>query len=95
MSISLGVRESYVNLCSNPDDRLEIYRENFEAAYIQSTEMFYRMKAPEQLANNGVQAYMKYADAKLKEEEARAQRYLEGKCLFCYFFLKIICEIFG
>lgn len=57
---------------------MQIYRENFEAAYIQSTEMFYRMKAPEQLAANGVQAYMKYADSKLREEEARAQRYLEA-----------------
>ncbi|KAJ8933631.1 hypothetical protein NQ314_013894 [Rhamnusium bicolor] len=74
----IGVRESYVNLCSNAEDRLQIYRENFEAAYIQSTDLFYRMKAPEQLATNGVQAYMRYADAKLREEEARAQRYLEA-----------------
>lgn len=74
----IGVRESYVNLCSNTEDRLQIYRENFEAAYIQSTVMFYRMNAPEQLAANGVQAYMKYADSKLREEEARAQRYLEA-----------------
>jgi cullin-5 len=74
----IGVRESYVNLCSNTFDRLKIYRENFEAAYIQSTEMFYRLKAPEQLETNGVQAYMRYADSKLREEEARAQRYLEA-----------------
>nr|CAI5824989.1 unnamed protein product [Callosobruchus analis] len=74
----IGVRESYVNLCSNTEDRLQIYRENFEAAYIQSTDLFYRLKAPEQLATNGVQAYMRYADAKLREEEARAQRYLEA-----------------
>lgn len=74
----LGVRESYVNLCSNTGDRLQIYRENFEAAYIESTEMFYRLKAPEQLQANGVQAYMRYADSKLKEEESRAQRYLEA-----------------
>ncbi|XP_072386567.1 cullin-5 [Diabrotica undecimpunctata] len=74
----IGVRESYVNLCSNTEDRLHIYRENFEAAYIQSTDLFYRLKAPEQLATNGVQAYMRYADAKLREEEARAQRYLEA-----------------
>ncbi|CAH1118782.1 unnamed protein product [Phaedon cochleariae] len=74
----IGVRESYVNLCSNTEDRLQIYRENFEAAYIQSTDLFYRLKAPEQLATNGVQPYMRYADAKLREEEARAQRYLEA-----------------
>lgn len=67
-----------MNLCSNAEDKLQIYRENFEAAYVQSTEMFYRLKGPEQLAANGVQAYMRYADSKLREEESRAQRYLEA-----------------
>ncbi|PSN34374.1 Cullin-5 [Blattella germanica] len=74
----IGVRESYVNLCSNPDDKLQIYRENFEKAYMQATEAFYKMKAPLYLQANGVQNYMKYADAKLREEEQRAQKYLES-----------------
>ncbi|XP_014274662.1 cullin-5 [Halyomorpha halys] len=73
----IGVRESYVNLCSNPEDKLQIYRENFEKAYIDATESFYKMKAPQYLQANGVQNYMKYADAKLREEELRAQKYLE------------------
>ena len=55
----IGVRESYVNLCFNLDDKLQIYRENFERAYIEATEMFYSMKAPEQLEANGVQDYMR------------------------------------
>ncbi|XP_046398003.1 cullin-5 isoform X1 [Ischnura elegans] len=74
----IGVRESYVNLCSNPDDKLQIYRENFERAYIDATEAFYKMKAPQYLQANGVQNYMRYADAKLREEEQRAQKYLES-----------------
>jgi cullin-5 len=41
----LGVRESYVNLCSNVDDKLKIYRENFERAYILATESFYKIQA--------------------------------------------------
>ncbi|XP_073989349.1 cullin 5 isoform X1 [Rhodnius prolixus] len=73
----IGVRESYVNLCSNPEDKLQIYRENFEKAYIDATESFYKMKAPQYLQANGVQNYMKYADVKLREEELRAQKYLE------------------
>lgn len=73
----IGVRESYVNLCSNPDDKLQIYRENFEKAYIEATEAFYKMKAPQYLQANGVKNYMHYADAKLREEEIRAQKYLE------------------
>lgn len=73
----IGVRESYVNLCSNPTDKLQIYRENFEAAYIQATEAFYWVKAPEYLSMHGVENYMRYADLKLREEELRAQKYLE------------------
>ncbi|KAF4008850.1 hypothetical protein G4228_000656, partial [Cervus hanglu yarkandensis] len=75
----IGVRESYVNLCSNPEDKLQIYRDNFEKAYLDSTERFYRTQAPSYLQQNGVQNYMKYADAKLKEEEKRALRYLETR----------------
>ncbi|EZA46754.1 Cullin-5 [Ooceraea biroi] len=73
----IGVRESYVNLCSNPTDKLQIYRENFEAAYIQATEAFYWVNAPEYLQLHGVENYMRYADTKLREEELRAQKYLE------------------
>ncbi|BET00787.1 cullin 5 [Nesidiocoris tenuis] len=73
----IGVRESYVNLCSNTEDKLQIYRENFERAYIEATESFYKVKAPQYLQANGVQNYMRYADSKLREEELRAQKYLE------------------
>lgn len=51
----IGVRESYVNLCSNSDDKLLIYRENFEAAYLQASSAFYRLKASEQLQANGME----------------------------------------
>uniref|UniRef100_A0A8D8YCI6 Cullin-5 n=1 Tax=Cacopsylla melanoneura TaxID=428564 RepID=A0A8D8YCI6_9HEMI len=74
----IGVRESYVNLCSNPEDKLQIYREHFEKAYIAATESFYTVKAAEFLQNNGVESYMKYADSKLHEEELRACKYLES-----------------
>ncbi|XP_046751919.1 cullin-5 isoform X2 [Diprion similis] len=73
----IGVRESYVNLCSNTMDKLQIYRDNFEAAYIKATEEFYKVKAPEQLSLHGVETYMRYAEVKLREEELRAQKYLE------------------
>ncbi|XP_021330127.2 cullin-5 isoform X3 [Danio rerio] len=75
----IGVRESYVNLCSNTDDKLQIYRENFEKSYLDSTERFYKTQAPSYLQQNGVQNYMKYADGKLREEEKRALRYLETR----------------
>lgn len=74
----IGVRESYVNLCSNSTDRLQIYRENFEKAYLDATTSFYRAKAPEYLQSNGVQNYMIWADQKLREEENRGAKYLES-----------------
>ena len=58
-----------------------IFRENFERAYIEATEQFYSVKAPQQLAleadGAGVFGYMKWAEAKLREEEQRALKYLE------------------
>jgi len=69
--------DSTVNLSSDPGDKLKIYRENFEKSYIDATESFYRVKAMQYLQENGVQNYMKYAFAKLKEEETRAKKYLE------------------
>lgn len=66
-----------VNLCSNTTDKLQIYTENFVTAYIEATQAFYWVKAPEQLSLHGVENYMRYADAKLQEEELRAQKYLE------------------
>ena len=91
-----------MNLSSDSEDKLKIYRENFERAYLEATETFYKQKASEYLAENGVQNYMRcvsvegfgyvrcscvillllyssYADTKLKEEEARANRYLETR----------------
>lgn len=72
----IGVRESYVNLCSNTNDK-QIYRDNFEKAYLEATEAFYRAKASEYLETNGVRNYMIWADLKLKEEEHRGAKYLE------------------
>jgi cullin-5 len=66
-----------VNLCSNTEDKLQIYRENFERAYLEATETFYRQKAQEYLQAHGVEAYMRYAEQKLREEEARGRKYLQ------------------
>lgn len=48
---------------------------------LKATTAFYRLKANEQLQQNGVQSFMRYADAKLREEESRAKRYLEPSSL--------------
>ncbi|VDM96638.1 unnamed protein product [Thelazia callipaeda] len=74
----IGVRQSYVSLNVNDKDSLAVYRDNFERAYIDDTERFYRSYAPQVLSSEGVQNYMIYADTKLNEEQIRASRYLES-----------------
>jgi len=69
-----------VNLSSEQSQNiLGIYEENFEKAYLEHTEQFYEVKAPEFLAEHGVKEYMLYAQSKLMEEEIRAKRYLETR----------------
>lgn len=78
----VGVRESYVSLCTDSCDRLQIYRQHFEKPYVEATEAFYRRIAPQFLQENGVQTYVRYVDQKLSEEEQRGRRYLET-CAGC------------
>nr|CAB3234773.1 cullin-5-like [Phallusia mammillata] len=74
----IGVRQSFVNLCSNAEDPLQIYHEHFESSYVQATEKHYNSAAENYLNDNGVREYMKYAQQKLSEENQRATRYLES-----------------
>ncbi len=67
-----------VNLCSDPENRLKIYKEHFEKAYLDSLTEFYNIHAQQFITENGVINYLTYADSKLKEEEKRALKYLES-----------------
>ncbi|XP_035225373.1 cullin-5-like, partial [Stegodyphus dumicola] len=80
----IGVKESYVNLGSTTEDKLQIYRDNFEKAYIDATSVFYKEKATEYLEANGIESYMQYADQKLKDEEQRAVKYLDSSSLIVF-----------
>ena len=73
----VGVRDSFVHLCSNAEDRLEAYRQHFETVYVECLTRYYQSHAAEFLADNGVHDFMRYADSKLKEEEERGLKYLE------------------
>jgi cullin 5 len=73
----IGVRESYVNLCSDPNDRLKIYKANFEKPYLESELVFYNQKTQKYIEDNGIISYLSYANAKLNEEQKRAEKYLE------------------
>ncbi|CAH8615957.1 unnamed protein product [Heterobilharzia americana] len=73
----IGVRESCVNLSTLSEKSFRIYVDNFEKAYIDSTESFYRIRIAEYIQEHGIRNYMQYALQKLAEEETRAIRYLE------------------
>jgi len=66
-----------VNLCSDLEDRLKIYKENFEKVYLESEVEFYKTHAQSFISENGIIKYLHYADTKIKEEAKRAVKYLE------------------
>ncbi|KAK5974007.1 Cullin domain-containing protein, partial [Trichostrongylus colubriformis] len=76
----IGVRESWVALYDQKDcyyeDVLEQYRKHFEREFVEETVAYYKKRAAQYLAENGVINYMSYADRMLEEEEQRARKYL-------------------
>ncbi|KAI1720683.1 cullin family domain-containing protein [Ditylenchus destructor] len=74
----VGVRESFVDLCVECADPLEKYTKHFEKSYLEATEVFYKSRTAQLLNDNGILAYMAYADEKLAEEEHRAKLYLDS-----------------
>uniref|UniRef100_A0A915JHE6 Cullin-5 n=1 Tax=Romanomermis culicivorax TaxID=13658 RepID=A0A915JHE6_ROMCU len=66
--------EESISLSCDSNDRLSIYRQYFEKSYLESTENYYRSRASIFLHENGVQAYTRYVDQKLIEEEERGRQ---------------------
>ncbi|EUB63203.1 Cullin-5 [Echinococcus granulosus] len=77
-ALVIGVRESCVNLSATSTTKAWNYVDHFEAAYIKSMENFYRPRTSQFIAQNGIRAYLRYAQKKLAEEEARAKLYLDS-----------------
>lgn len=70
----------------------QVYRTYFEEPYLTATTEFYMVKAQAFLQDNGVHAYMRYAEQKLKEEEARGARYLETSADSAYKLRKCLVD---
>ena len=62
---------------STGPERLRIYRDFFETAYVDSLEKFYQTQSAQQLATDGVRDYLVYTEKSLDDEINRANRYLE------------------
>lgn len=72
----VGIRESYVILNESAECPLAVYEACFERAFIADTVSYYTARASQFIEDNGVSAYMEYADARMTEERERASKYL-------------------
>ena len=73
----IGLRQSYVNLCTDPNGRLRTYYDNFEPAYLEAIVQYYSEKCQQYVSMNGLQKYIMYAYEKRTEEEKRGLTHLE------------------
>ena len=76
------VIDSFVSLGLDISDtnrqNLDVYKEHFEAGFIENTKSYYKAESEAFVAANSVSDYLKKAAERLKEEEQRVDRYLHG-----------------
>ncbi len=74
--------ESIVTMGSVKKNKpLELYRDQFEVPYVNETRDYYRAESLAFVDANGVSEYMKKAEARIVEEEARSKRFLDKSSL--------------
>jgi cullin 1 len=75
-----GVVGAYVALGLNKDKpketTLDVYKKDFEEAFLAATEVYYTAESTQFIAVNTISDYMKKVDQRLKEEENRINMYL-------------------
>ncbi|XP_033253487.1 cullin homolog 1 [Drosophila miranda] len=78
-SLVRDVTESYVELSFNEDDsdanqqKLSVYKDNFESKFIADTAAFYEKESDAFLSNNTVTEYLKHVENRLEEEKQRVR----------------------
>ncbi|ODQ55601.1 Cullin-domain-containing protein [Saitoella complicata NRRL Y-17804] len=75
-----SVVESYVSLGLDENDatknNLDVYRDSFEAPFLERTKEYYQAEAEKFISENSVVDYMRKVEARLNEEESRVVMYL-------------------
>jgi cullin 1 len=72
--VTLGINERNLNAVS-----LEVYQEHFESPFLMATEKYYKIESDTFLAQKPLSGYLKRAEQRLREEEDRAERYLNAE----------------
>ncbi|KAL7750061.1 ubiquitin ligase (cullin) of SCF [Sorochytrium milnesiophthora] len=74
------VQESFVSLSLDDKDpskpALAIYEKHFQAPFLDSSRLYYKSESEKFISENSVTAYMKKAEVRLAEEDARVDLYL-------------------
>ena len=65
----------------NKGKPLELYKDEFEAVYLDKTRDFYRVESLDYIDQNGISAYMNKAEERLAQEELRSKRFLDKSSL--------------
>lgn len=72
-AVSLGLDEN-----DSTKQNLDVYRSEFEAFFLQATDIYYKAESDAFVSANSVIDYMKKAETRLKEEEDRIELYLHA-----------------
>lgn len=71
LAVSLGLDES-----DSTKQNLEVYRQDFEKAFLAAMELYYKTESETFIRENSVTDYMRKAEVRLREEEGRVEMYL-------------------
>jgi hypothetical protein len=74
-----NIVQSFVKIGQiKPNKTLEIYRMDFEPGYCKGVAQYYARESALFISDHGIAEYMKRAEIRIEEEEARAKKYLDS-----------------